>query len=361
MRTLAGRYELRDILSAGENLVYRAWDNRIHREVAVKLPRPGSSKQVMDRFHIETQALAGLAHPNLIEMLDVGKFEEEGTEIPFCVMPYLHGITLEQLLDQPGREPLSIARVIALTTGVARGLHAAHKEHLLHCDIKPSNIFVMSDDSVKLLDFGVAKVLHDSDSSPIQKGSLIYMAPEQFGLRPASATADVFALGVIVYHAMTGRHPFAHSSKPGTSRAIPTEIPIPVHEIRPEASREISAVVAKAMARVPEQRFATTLDMLRALENAERQVEAPPPAVAVHPDREALLDERFRLLTVKYSGGLSSAEFERLTVVEGQLAEIERRESQGFEAIFPLTPAGRLESSLDRLEQYVLTLKRAEH
>ena len=336
--------------------MYRAWDNRIHREVAVKRPRPGSSKQEMDRFHVETQALAGLAHPNLIEMLDLGQFEEEGKEIPFCVMPYLHGSTLGQMLNESGREPLSIARIIAITTGMARGLHAAHQQHIVHGNFNLNNILVMSDDSVKLLDFGAPHGQNpESGSFRGGNGTYPYLAPEQLDGQMVSASTDVFALGVIVYEALTGRHPFVRDTEAETFRAILTETPIPVHELRPEISREISAVVARALTKAPEQRFATTLDMLRALEHAERHI------VEALPTGEALLDERFRLLTLKYSGRLSPAEFARLSVIEGELAEIERRESQEFEANFPETPAGRLESSLDRLEQYVLTLKRAEH
>ena len=354
MRTLAGRYELRDDLSAGDNLVFRAWDNRIDREVAVKVPRRGSSAQEVDRFLDESRALAQLAHPNVIDVLEIGKFEDEGEQRPFCVMPYLHGIKLDRLLNEPGRPPLSIARVIALMTGVARGLHAVHQNHIVHGAINPSNILVMNDDSVMLVDFGTT-VGRNAEGRPFQGDSRIYMAPEQLDGRPVSASTDVFALGAIVYEALTGRHPFARDTEAETSRAILMETPNPVHEVRPEISREISAVVAQALAKAPEQRFATTLDMLRALEDAERHVGVPPP------DREALLDERFRLLTLKYSGRSSPAEFARLSAIEGELAKIELRESQEFEAIFPVTPAGRLESSLDRLEQYVLTLKRAEH
>lgn len=340
MRTLAGRYEVREKLRTGENLVYRAWDDCLTREVAVKLFPAGSDTKEQAPFTDGVLALAKVAHPNLIEF---GYFEVEGEQKPFCVMPYVHGTTLDKLLDEPGRGPLSVARVIALTTGVARGLHAIHQIGLVHRDLKPSNILVMSDDSVKVLNFGI-----DPD------GLNPYVAPEQLDGRLVSASTDVFPLVVIVYEALTGQHPFARDTETETFQAILTETPIPVHEIRPEACRGISAVVTQTMAKAPEQRFAAPLDMLRAREEAERHVEAPAP------DWEALLGERFRLLTVKYSDWLSPSESARLSAIEGELAEIEGRESQEFEAIFPETTVGRLELSLDRFEQYVLTLKRAE-
>ena len=155
-KQLAGRYEVRQVLGqGGMGLVYRAYDTVVRREVAVKtildIPDPAS----LQLFYKECDVLASMSHPNIVEIFDIGEFEEEGKKKPYFVMPLLPGATLEYFMRNASHR-LTVERTIDIMSQTCRGLQAAHERGLVHRDIKPSNIFVMEDDSVKIIDFGVA-------------------------------------------------------------------------------------------------------------------------------------------------------------------------------------------------------------
>jgi serine/threonine protein kinase len=195
-RKLAGRYEVRQILGqGGMGLVYRAYDTVVRREVAVKtildIPDPAS----LQLFYKECEVLASMSHPNIVEIFDIGEFEEEGKKKPYFVMPLLPGTTLEHFIRKASHR-LTVERTIDIISQTCRGLQAAHERGLVHRDLKPSNIFVMEDDSVKIIDFGVAH-MGDAHTTRAQKGTLLYMSPEQIelkalipGLRSGRVTAS---------------------------------------------------------------------------------------------------------------------------------------------------------------------------
>jgi eukaryotic-like serine/threonine-protein kinase len=268
-RKLAGRYEVRQILGqGGMGLVYRAYDTVIRREVAVKtildIPDPAS----LQLFYKECDVLASMSHPNIVEIFDIGEFEEDGKKKPYFVMPLLPGSTLDAFIRKASHR-LTVERTVGIISQTCRGLQAAHDRGLVHRDLKPSNIFVMEDDSVKIIDFGVAHMT-DTHSTRAQKGTLLYMSPEQIEMKPLSALSDMFSLSVVAYEALTGRHPFQRARADEIVEAIRRQIPPPASDINPAVSQSIGRVVHKGMAKQPWHRFSSAREFSDALNKALR-------------------------------------------------------------------------------------------
>jgi serine/threonine-protein kinase len=247
-------------------VVYRAYDAVTKRDVALKTLRGTVSTAELDLFSKEWSVLARVSHPNIIDILDSGEFEQDGERKPFFVMPLLPGATLEQLIANASTR-LTVDRVVGIAVQTCLGLQAAHEQGLIHRDLKPSNIFVMDDDTVKIIDFGVVH-LAGTDSIKSVKGTLQYMAPEQIEMKPASAASDIFSLGVVCYQALTGRKPFARKTESETVDAVRRYIPPPVCELNPLVSQIVSRVIHKAMAKDPWHRFTTAREYSETLQKA---------------------------------------------------------------------------------------------
>src|SRR4051812_48732278 len=172
------RYDRTAVLGkGGMGVVYRAFDRELRRDVALKTLLDSSDPAGLELFRRECAVLASLNHPNVVDIYDIGELEEEGKRHPYFVMPLLEGATLDSIIrDAPQR--LSVERVIEIITQACRGLQAAHERGLIHRDLKPSNLFVLKDDSVKIIDFGVASLI-GSTTVGGGRGTLLYMAPEQ--------------------------------------------------------------------------------------------------------------------------------------------------------------------------------------
>jgi tetratricopeptide (TPR) repeat protein/tRNA A-37 threonylcarbamoyl transferase component Bud32 len=268
-KKLAGRYEVREILGqGGMGLVYRAYDTVVRREVAVKtildIPDPAS----LQLFYKECDVLASMSHPNIVEIFDIGEFEEDGKKKPYFVMPLLPGTTLEHFIRKASHR-LTVERTIDIISQACRGLQAAHERGLVHRDLKPSNIFVMEDDSVKIIDFGVAHMA-DAHTTRAQKGTLLYMSPEQIELKPLTAASDIFSLSVVSYEAMTGRNPFQRARADEVVEAILHQIPPLAAELNSSVSQPVSRVLHKAMAKQSWHRFASARDFGDTLNKALR-------------------------------------------------------------------------------------------
>ncbi len=268
-KKLAGRYEVRQILGqGGMGLVYRAYDTVVRREVAVKtildIPDPAS----LQLFYKECDVLAAMSHPNIVEIFDIGEFEEEGKKKPYFVMPLLPGTTLEYFIRKASHR-LTVERTIDMISQACRGLQAAHERGLVHRDLKPSNIFVMEDDSVKIIDFGVAHMA-DAHTTRAQKGTLLYMSPEQIELKPLTPASDLFSLSVVCYEAMTGRNPFQRARADEVVEAILRHIPPLATDLNSTVSQPVSRVLHKAMAKQSWHRFATARDFGDTLNKALR-------------------------------------------------------------------------------------------
>jgi serine/threonine-protein kinase len=268
-RKLAGRYEVKQILGqGGMGLVYKAYDPVVRREVAVKtildIPDPAS----LQLFYKECDVLASMSHPNIVEIFDIGEFEEDGKKKPYFVMPLLPGTTLDYFIRKASHR-LTVERTVDIMSQACRGLQAAHERGLIHRDLKPSNIFVMEDDSVKIIDFGVAHMA-DAHTTRAQKGTLLYMSPEQIELKALSPSSDVFSLGVVCYEAMAGRNPFQRARADEVVDAILHQIPPLAAELNATVSQPVSRVLHKAMAKQSWHRFASARDFGDTLNKALR-------------------------------------------------------------------------------------------
>ena len=265
---LKGRYELKESLGhGGMGVVYRAYDTVLKCDVAVKTIRDTPDPTALQLFHRECEVLAALNHPNIVQILDLGEFEQEGQMFPYFVMPLLPGATLDRLIKGPSQ--LTIERSVDVLTQVCRGLGAAHERGLVHRDLKPGNIFVMPDDSVEIIDFGVAHMT-STGGTVGQKGTLLFMAPELLEMKPPSPLSDIFALGVMAYQMFTRRRPFERPSEQEIIEAIMHEIPPPATDIDHNVNQGISRVLHKAMAKQPWHRFSTAREFAESLQKAHR-------------------------------------------------------------------------------------------
>jgi len=165
-------------------IVYKAYDRLMNREVALKTILDIDNPETLALFYKEWSTLVTMVHPNVINIYDIGEFEQDGAKKPFFVMPLLPGVTLDKLIKEASPR-LSVAGTLAIIDQAARGLHAAHEQGLVHRDVKPSNIFVMDDGSVKIIDFGIVRSA-TANSKTTLKGTLFYMAPEQLAMKPPS-------------------------------------------------------------------------------------------------------------------------------------------------------------------------------
>src|ERR1039457_4432639 len=266
---LKGRYEVKGVLAkGGMGVVYRAVDGVMKRQVAIKTLLDITDARGLQLFEKECEVLASMTHPNIIEIYDVGQFEEEGVSRPYLVMPLLSGATLDKLI-RTSSQRLTIDRSIDIVCQVCLGLQAAHERGLVHRDIKTSNIFVLEDDSIKIIDFWVAHRLEASRTVG-RKGTLPYMAPEQIEMKPVSAVSDIFSLGVVCSQMPARRRPFDRATENSVADAILHFIPAPASDLNPAVSQAVSQVVHKAMAKQPWHRFSAAKEFAETLQKALR-------------------------------------------------------------------------------------------
>ena len=271
LKTIAGRYQLTaKVGEGGMGVVYQAYDPPpMGREVALKTLHEFADPLALELFYKEVGALKSFSHPNIVEIFDIGEFVEDGHRKPFFVMPLLQGQTLDELIRRASHR-LTVDRVVEIIAQTCRGLQAAHERGLIHRDLKPSNIFVMADDSVKIIDFGVVRAADVHTASGFQKGTLIYMAPEQLQHKPVSVQSDIYSLGVTAYEALTRRQPFRGATEDAVTQAILTHIPPPASELNPSVTQLISRVIHKAMAKQPWNRFDSAREFAATLQKAVR-------------------------------------------------------------------------------------------
>jgi Tol biopolymer transport system component len=286
-----GRYEIVAPLGAGGmGEVYKARDTRLDRAVAVKIlpPRLSSSVDARERFEREAKVISQLSHPHICALYDVG--QQDGTE--YLVMELLEGETLAARLE---KGPLPIPQVLRLGVEVADALDKAHRQGIVHRDLKPGNVMLTAS-GAKLLDFGLAKALPPplapdglSQSPTVsaaadltREGALLgtfqYLAPEQLEGRPADARSDVFAFGVTLYEAATGRKPFVGASYPTLASAILGGEPPPISTVRMGSPPALDRLVRTCLVKDPERRWQTAHDVgLQLAAMAEERSSAPAP------------------------------------------------------------------------------------
>ena len=265
-----GRYQIsgKPVGQGGMGVVYKAYDVATKRHVALKSMLGRLSPAALELFTKEWSVLAHLSHPNIVDVLDTGEFEQDNERRPFFVMPFLPGATLEQLMQSVSTR-LTLERIVGIIAQACRGLQAAHEQGVIHRDLKPSNIFVMDDDAVKIIDFGIVHLV-GAESVKGLMGTLHYMSPEQIDMKPSSPASDIFALAVVCYEALTGRKPFARKTEVETVEAIRHHIPPAICDLNPLVSQLVSRVIHKAMAKDPWHRFSTAKEFSETLQKALR-------------------------------------------------------------------------------------------
>ncbi len=268
-RTLNDRYRLDEVVGeGGMAVVYRGYDLVLNRDVAVKLLRDqyGSDENFLARFDREAQSAARLSHPNIVNVYDVG----EDNNVRYIVMENIEGPNLKELIRRQG--PFTVDGAAFIIRQIANGLDFAHARDLVHRDIKPQNILVDNNGNVKVVDFGIAKGISDSNltEAGTGMGTVHYVSPEQARGEQATPSSDVYSTGVVLYEMLTKTIPFDADSPVGVAMQHVNAVPPPPSEINPLLPKEVDEFIEIALAKTPEERFQSAGEMASALEALSR-------------------------------------------------------------------------------------------
>ena len=265
-QTLVGRYRLGEQLGVGGMSTVRlAVDERLEREVAIKLlaEHLAQDEAFVARFRREALAAARLVHPNVVQVFDFGLDESSGQH--YIVMEYVPGQSGAEILRDRGRLP--VPEALDIVGQSCRGLDYAHRNGVVHRDVKPGNLLRSHEGVVKLADFGIAKAASDSSITKVGSvlGTAAYLAPEQARGEEAGPAADLYALGVVTYQFLTGRLPYEASSLTELALKQQREAPPRLSEVNPDVPPELSDAVDQALALSPGERWADALAMDKGL------------------------------------------------------------------------------------------------
>jgi serine/threonine protein kinase/WD40 repeat protein len=265
-----GHYEVLRVLGHGAfGIVLLAFDEKLHRQVAIKVMNPqlAATSPPRKRFLREARSAAAIKHENIVQVYSV---EEE--PLPYLVMEYIEGQTLQEKLDTCG--PLDVPEVLHLGRQMALGLAAAHAQGLIHRDIKPGNILLEqgAEQRVKITDFGLARAADDASMTQTGfiAGTPMYMAPEQARGETLDQRADLFSMGSVLYQMTSGRAPFRASTTMGVLKRVAEETPRPIRDIIPEVPAWPCAIIAKLHAKSPEDRFQSAQEVVALLEKCQQ-------------------------------------------------------------------------------------------
>ena len=264
--TLNGRYRLEArIGSGGMSTVYRALDETLERQVAVKLMNREvtSDSDQLERFRREARAVARLSHPHIVGVIDAG--EDDGR--PYIVFEYVEGETLKERIRRLGRLP--IAEAVAYAIEIARALGAAHAQHIVHRDVKPQNVLIDQEGSAKVTDFGIARTLEEDGLTAAGRvlGTTDYVSPEQALGQHVNGQSDLYSLGVVLYEMLTGEVPFRGESQVAVAMKHVREVLPDVQLKRPDASAALAVVIDTATAKHQDHRYADDAEMIADLED----------------------------------------------------------------------------------------------
>lgn len=271
-KRLDGRYEIHELLGVGGMAyVYKAYDNIEKRWVAIKILKEelAGNTDFLRRFRNESKAIAVLSHPNIVKVYDVSF----GDRIQYIVMEYIDGITLKQYIEQQGE--IKWREALYFTVQILRALQHAHEKGIIHRDIKPQNIMLLEDGTIKVTDFGIARFSQAETQTMTDKaiGSVHYIAPEQARGGYINDKADIYSVGVMLYEMLTGQLPFVADNAVSVAIMQMQAEPTPPSRINPSIPKGLEEITMHAMEKNPAQRFPSAADMLEDVERFRRNPE----------------------------------------------------------------------------------------
>jgi eukaryotic-like serine/threonine-protein kinase len=290
---LSDRYELGEILGfGGMSEVHLARDQRLHRDVAIKVLRADLARDPSFylRFRREAQNAAALNHPAIVAVYDTGEAETPNGPLPYIVMEYVDGVTLRDIVHTEG--PMPARRAIEVIADACQALNFSHQHGIIHRDVKPANIMISKTGAVKVMDFGIARALSDANSvtqTAAVIGTAQYLSPEQARGEKVDARSDVYSLGCVLYEILTGEPPFIGDSPVAVAYQHVREDPVPPSRRHNDISPELDAVVLKSLAKNPDNRYQTAAEMRADLVRVHSGEAPDAPKVLTDAERTSML------------------------------------------------------------------------
>lgn len=290
---LSDRYELGEILGfGGMSEVHLARDLRLHRDVAIKVLRADLARDPSFylRFRREAQNAAALNHPAIVAVYDTGEAETATGPLPYIVMEYVDGVTLRDIVHTEG--PMPSKRAIEVIADACQALNFSHQHGIIHRDVKPANIMISKAGAVKVMDFGIARALADANSvtqTAAVIGTAQYLSPEQARGEKVDARSDVYSLGCVLYEILTGEPPFTGDSPVAVAYQHVREDPVPPSQRHNDISPELDAVVLKALAKNPDNRYQSAAEMRADLVRVHSGESPEAPKVLTDAERTSFL------------------------------------------------------------------------
>jgi serine/threonine-protein kinase len=290
---LSDRYEIGEILGfGGMSEVHLARDLRLHRDVAIKVLRADLARDPSFylRFRREAQNAAALNHPAIVAVYDTGEAETATGPLPYIVMEYVDGVTLRDIVHTEG--PMPGKRAIEVIADACQALNFSHQHGIIHRDVKPANIMISKAGAVKVMDFGIARALADANSvtqTAAVIGTAQYLSPEQARGEKVDARSDVYSLGCVLYEILTGEPPFTGDSPVAVAYQHVREDPVPPSQRHNDISPELDAVVLKALAKNPDNRYQSAAEMRADLVRVHSGEAPEAPKVFTDAERTSLL------------------------------------------------------------------------